>query len=205
MQVYAAGPKTSINGRSRLADVPRALLQNEYADRSLRRECVDQVVILDERHLRHVLLSDMEYDDGARRHLSSNQDAPAPRAVWRAGHIVADYCRADCIIKSPDLICDKDNSPEWSLNCLAWINCGLEAGLLVMGARIFSSRKRRHPAIGTTLVTTAKARCSEGMTSDLSKRGAHKGMLCLWPRRVSLGKQVSHPAPDQSPGRDGHH
>jgi hypothetical protein len=63
-----------------LADVPRAL-QNENADLSLRRECVDQVVISDERHLRHVLLSDMKYDDGARTHLSLNQDAPAPRAV----------------------------------------------------------------------------------------------------------------------------
>jgi hypothetical protein len=64
-----------------LADVPRALLQNGYADRSLRRECVDQVVIFDERHLRHVLLSDMKYDDEARTHSSLNQAAPALRAV----------------------------------------------------------------------------------------------------------------------------
>jgi hypothetical protein len=41
-----------------------------------------QVVIFDERHLRHVLLS-MKYDDEARTHLSLNQDAPAPRRLSR--------------------------------------------------------------------------------------------------------------------------
>ena len=43
---------------------PRSPWQNAYAERligSIRRECVDHVVVLGERHLRHVLLSYMKY------------------------------------------------------------------------------------------------------------------------------------------------
>jgi transposase InsO family protein len=39
---------------------PRSPWQNAYAERmigSIRRECLDHVVVFDERHLRHVLLS----------------------------------------------------------------------------------------------------------------------------------------------------
>jgi hypothetical protein len=45
-------------------------------------------VILGERHLRHVLLSYMDYYNGTRTHLSLNKDAPAARAVERTGHIL---------------------------------------------------------------------------------------------------------------------
>src|SRR6266567_276775 len=70
---------------------PRSPWQNGYAERligSIRRECVDHIVVVGERHLRHVLLSYMKYYNEARRHLSLNKDAPAPRAVERAGHIL---------------------------------------------------------------------------------------------------------------------
>jgi hypothetical protein len=68
-----------------LADVPRAL-QNEYADRSLRRECVDQVVIFDERHLRGVLLSDMKYDDEARTFIVEPGRAGTARRLAHRAH-----------------------------------------------------------------------------------------------------------------------
>jgi hypothetical protein len=55
---------------------------------SFRRECVDHVVVFGGRHLRHVLLSDVKYDNEARTHLSLNRNAPAPLAVERAGHIL---------------------------------------------------------------------------------------------------------------------
>jgi transposase InsO family protein len=49
---------------------PRSPWQNGCAERligSIRRECLDHVVVIGERHLRHVLLSYMEYYNGARR------------------------------------------------------------------------------------------------------------------------------------------
>jgi transposase InsO family protein len=65
--------------------------QNGYAERligSIRRECVDHIIVLGERHLRHVLLSYMQYYNEVRTHLSLNKDAPVSRAVDRAGHIL---------------------------------------------------------------------------------------------------------------------
>src|ERR1700726_818291 len=55
---------------------------------SIRRECLDHVVVFSERHLRHLLLSYMKYYNGARTHLSLAKDAPISRAVDRAGHIL---------------------------------------------------------------------------------------------------------------------
>jgi transposase InsO family protein len=70
---------------------PRSPWQNAYVERlvgSVRRECVDHVVVLGERHLRHVLLSYMKYYNETRTHLSLNKDAPIPRAVQAAGRIL---------------------------------------------------------------------------------------------------------------------
>jgi hypothetical protein len=53
---------------------------------SIRRECLDHVVVFGERHLRQVLLSYMHYYNGAWTRLSLNKDAPLSRAVqavWR--------------------------------------------------------------------------------------------------------------------------
>ena len=70
---------------------PRSPWQNAYAERligSIRRECIDHIVIFGERHLRHVLLSYMTYYNGTRTHLSLNKDAPIPRAAETAGRIL---------------------------------------------------------------------------------------------------------------------
>jgi hypothetical protein len=56
---------------------------------SIRREVLDHVVILGERHLRHLLLSYMAYYNEARTHLSLNKDAPVSREVQGAGPILA--------------------------------------------------------------------------------------------------------------------
>jgi len=55
---------------------------------SIRRECLDHVIVFSERHLRHLLLCYMKYYNGARTHLSLEKDAPVSRAVDRAGHIL---------------------------------------------------------------------------------------------------------------------
>jgi transposase InsO family protein len=52
---------------------PRSPWQNAYAERpigSIRREVLDHAVVLGERHLRHVLLSYMTYQNEIRTHLS---------------------------------------------------------------------------------------------------------------------------------------
>jgi transposase InsO family protein len=70
---------------------PRSPWQNGYAERligSIRRECLDHVIVFSERHLRHLLLSYMKSHNEARTHLSLEKDAPVPRAVDRAGHIL---------------------------------------------------------------------------------------------------------------------
>jgi transposase InsO family protein len=51
----------------------RSPWQNGYAERligSIRRECLDHVIVFSERHLRHLLLCYMEYYNGTRTHLS---------------------------------------------------------------------------------------------------------------------------------------
>ena len=66
--------------------------QNCFAERligSIRRECVDHVVALGEQHLRRVLRSYANYDNGTRTHRSLNKDAPIPRPVQRIGRIAS--------------------------------------------------------------------------------------------------------------------
>ncbi|MHB8272772.1 integrase core domain-containing protein [Bradyrhizobium sp.] len=70
---------------------PRSPWQNGYAERlisSIRRECLDHVVVFGERHLCHLLLSYMKYYNEARTHLSLAKDAPVSRGVERAGPIL---------------------------------------------------------------------------------------------------------------------
>src|SRR5246127_4718128 len=70
---------------------PRSPWQNGYAERligSIRRECLDHVVVFGECHLRHLLLSYLKYYNGARTHLSLEKEAPFSRAVELAGHIL---------------------------------------------------------------------------------------------------------------------
>jgi transposase InsO family protein len=71
---------------------PRSPWQNGYAERvigSIRRECLDHIVVVGEWHLRHVLFSYMEYYNGARTHLSLCKDAPIARAVQTVGRVWA--------------------------------------------------------------------------------------------------------------------
>ena len=63
---------------------PRSPWQNAYAERligSIRRECLDHVIVFHEPGLRRVLRSYFEYYAHSRTHLSLEKDAPIPRAV----------------------------------------------------------------------------------------------------------------------------
>ena len=78
-----------------IRDRPTAPLspwQNAYAERligSIRRDVLDHVVVLGERHLQQLLLSYMTYYNEARTHLSLNKDAPISRATQSIGRIIA--------------------------------------------------------------------------------------------------------------------
>jgi putative transposase len=62
---------------------PRSPWQNPFVERvigSLRRECLDHVIIWNERSLRRHLQQYLAYYHEWRTHLSLGQDAPVPRA-----------------------------------------------------------------------------------------------------------------------------
>jgi transposase InsO family protein len=62
----------------------RSPWQNGHAERligSIRRECLDHVVVFGERHLRHLLHSYQQYYNEVRTHLSLHTDAPLSRDV----------------------------------------------------------------------------------------------------------------------------
>ena len=70
---------------------PRSPWQNPYAERligTLRRECLDHVLIYGERHLRRVLSLYSLYYNETRTHLGLAKDAPLRRSVQRTGTIV---------------------------------------------------------------------------------------------------------------------
>jgi putative transposase len=67
---------------------PRAPWQNAHAERvigSIRRECLDHVIVVNERHLRRVLRSYLAYYHKSRTHLSLDKDCPDPRPVQPPG------------------------------------------------------------------------------------------------------------------------
>ena len=69
---------------------PRSPWQNGHVERligSIRRECLDHVVVLGETHPRHLLAKFGAYYNGARTHLALNKDAPLHRPVQTVGRI----------------------------------------------------------------------------------------------------------------------
>src|SRR6476469_3218039 len=54
---------------------------------SIRRECVDHIIVLAEAHLRRILRSYANYYDNMRTHRSLNEDAPISRSIRRIGII----------------------------------------------------------------------------------------------------------------------
>jgi len=70
---------------------PRSPWQNGYVERvigSIRRECLDHVIIFGEAHLRRVLAAYAAYYNGIRTHLALAKDAPVSRPVQSVGRIV---------------------------------------------------------------------------------------------------------------------
>ena len=71
---------------------PGSPWQNGFAERligSIRRECVDHIVVLGEAHLRRILKSYARYYNETRTHRSLDKGAPISRPVQRTGGIIS--------------------------------------------------------------------------------------------------------------------
>ena len=69
---------------------PASPWQNAFAERligSIRRECLDHILVLNEAHLRRILQTYARYYNDIRTHWSLNKDAPVSRLVQRIGII----------------------------------------------------------------------------------------------------------------------
>jgi transposase InsO family protein len=69
---------------------PASPWQNGFTERligSIRRECVDHIIVLGETHLRRILKSYADYYNSVRTHRSLNKDAPVTRQIQRIGSI----------------------------------------------------------------------------------------------------------------------
>jgi putative transposase len=81
-------------GIGEVITAPRSPWQNGYVERvigSIRRECLDHIVIFNERHLRRVLSTYVDYYHGTRTHLSLDKDCPdsPPIQHCSVGRVVA--------------------------------------------------------------------------------------------------------------------
>jgi putative transposase len=71
---------------------PRSPWQRAYVERvigSIRRECLDYVIIFNEESLRRTLRSYFRYYHGSRLHLSLDKDSPDPRSLQSVGKVIA--------------------------------------------------------------------------------------------------------------------
>ena len=95
-------------GIEQVVTAPRSPWQNPYAERvigSIRRECLNHVIVLNERHLKRILRSYFEYYHESRTHLSLDRNSPTDReveppnhgpviAIPQVGGLHHRYCRA---------------------------------------------------------------------------------------------------------------
>ena len=81
-------------GLTDVRTAPRSPWQNPYVERligSMRRDCLDHVIVLNERHLRRLLSAYVDYYNLSRTHLALMKDAPEPRPISGidSGRVVA--------------------------------------------------------------------------------------------------------------------
>jgi transposase InsO family protein len=69
-------------GIEQVLTAPQSPWQNPYCERvigTIRRDCLDHVIVLGENHLQRILRRYLEYYHGSRTHLALDKDAPEPR------------------------------------------------------------------------------------------------------------------------------
>jgi transposase InsO family protein len=80
----------SVLGIDPILTAYRSPWQNGYSERligSIRRECLDHLIIMNESHLRGIPQEYIRYYNAQRTHLGINKDSPEPREVQAEGEI----------------------------------------------------------------------------------------------------------------------
>jgi putative transposase len=86
------GSTAKVMGIHEVLTAPGAPWQNAYAERfigSVRRECLDHVLVFSESSLRHVLKAYRRYYERSRTDLALAKDTPIPRPIMGDGVVVA--------------------------------------------------------------------------------------------------------------------
>jgi transposase InsO family protein len=98
---------------------PRSPWQNGHAERligSIRRECLDHIVVFGDAHLRRILGAYIGYYNEHRTHLSLDKDSPNRRPVQQLGHVTA----ADSRRTSSSILLDVVFGRHRSGKCRKW-------------------------------------------------------------------------------------
>jgi transposase InsO family protein len=85
-KIYGDSFKERVSGMEieQILTAPQSPWQSPFVERligSIRRDCLDHVIVLGEQHLRRILTSYFAYYHRSRTHLSLDKDAPESRAV----------------------------------------------------------------------------------------------------------------------------
>ena len=85
---------TRAMGMEEVLTAPRSPWQNPYVERlvgSIRRECLDHIIVWNQRSLRRILQSYFAYYERSRTHLALAKDTPEHRAVEQPeqGHVLS--------------------------------------------------------------------------------------------------------------------
>src|SRR5262249_60611144 len=79
-------------GIQEVLSAPRCPWQRAYVERvigSIRRECLDHVIVFSEESLRNMLRSYFSYYHRSRLHMSLDKDSPDSRPVQSGGEVIA--------------------------------------------------------------------------------------------------------------------
>ena len=79
-----------IRDRPTASRAPWQIAHVERLIGSIQRECLDQMIVLGESHLRPIVLRYASYNNEARTHLSPAKDAPISRQIERFGRLTAE-------------------------------------------------------------------------------------------------------------------
>jgi len=84
--------QVAVMNMNEVPSAPRSPWQRAYVERvigSIRRECLDHVIVFNEESLRRTLRSYLSYYHRSRLHLSLDKDSPDSRSVQSVGRVIA--------------------------------------------------------------------------------------------------------------------